>query len=319
LLAQLARCGRAVLQGLPEAQRELFGRAAGCGGRRLRLVADADEAGSALQTLVEAADPSPPTAAELAAFQGGDLRAWRQVMLALLVWLAAGLALLLARPRRGLLPLLALTAALLAVGSLRWRSPEPRLFVWAEADAGERTARYAARTEPGGSGGGAVPVRPPEPQAVTRLCDPQRPAEWTWDAEAAQPTRVASRGSLFDPQALCHHGHFALLRAAQVQRHADGSLELRNEGATGWPEGRLFQNGRLHPLPAIAAGTSIVLRAGPGTAPRDALERGAATRSPFGGLGLLWPLELRGASALPREAQGWLLLRLPAAADEAGA
>jgi hypothetical protein len=316
LLAHLARCGRAVLVGLDTAQRAVFERAAGCGARRLGFADDLAGSAAALEALLAVEAGLPPATSELALLQGADLRAWRFVLLLVIAYIGAALAVLTLRRQREAGVALALLAAPLAVAATQLREDPPRLLVWAEADSGDRIARYAARLQGAGLQRGPLAVVPPERMAATRLCDPDRPAQWHWDAEADRATRVASGRSLFAPPSLCHSGHFPLTRVAQSRVLGDEVLELVNPGPAAWPDGVLLWQGRRHAVPPLAAGERTRLRASEGEAPRSALERAASTRAPFEGQALLWPLDLRGASGVPADASAWLLLRLPASASE---
>jgi hypothetical protein len=319
LLAHFARCGRGVLVGLDAAQRAVFERAAGCGARRIGFADDLASGTAVLEVLLEAEAGPPPATSELALLQGADLRAWRFVLLIVIGYLAAALAVLTLRRHREAGAALALLAVPLAVAATQLHDDPPRMLVWAEADSGDRIARYAARLQGAGLQRGPLPVVPPESMSATRLCDPERPAQWQWDAEAGRATSVSSGRSLFEPPSLCHAGHFPLARTAQSRPLGEGALELVNPGPAAWPDGVLLWQGRRHAVPPLAAGQRMRLRAAAGEAPRNALERAASTRAPFDGQALLWPLELRGASAVPADASAWLLLRLPAPSSGGGA
>lgn len=312
LLAHLARCGPGVLVGLDAAQRAVFERAAGCGARRLGFADDAAGASDVLERLLMVESAQLPATSELALLQGADLRAWRLVLLIVIAYLAAALAVLTLRRHRKAGAALALFAVPLAVAATQLRDDPPRLLVWAEADTGDRIARYAARLQGAGLQQGPLPVSPPESLAVTRLCDTDRSAQWQWDAEAGRATSVSSGRSLFAPPSLCHAGHFPLTRTARSRVLDGDALELVNPGPAAWPEGVLLWQGRRHAVPRLAAGQRTILHAAAGEAPRNALERAASTRTPFEGQALLWPLELRGATGVPADAGAWLLLRLPA-------
>lgn len=312
LLAHFARCGRGVLVGLDAAQRAVFERAAGCGARRLGFADDPATGTALLEALLEAEAGPPLATGELRLLQGADLRAWRFVFLLLIAYFAAALAVLGLRRHRTAGAALALLAVPLAAAAIELRDDPPRLLVWAEADSGDRIARYAARLQGAGLQRGPLPVVPPESMATTRLCDPQRPAEWQWDAETGRASSVASGGSLFAPPSLCHTGHFPLTRTAQASVLGNDVVELVNPGPAAWPDGVLLWQGRRYAVPPLAAGQRTRLRAAAGEAPRNALERAASTRAPFEGQALLWPLDLRGATAVPADASAWLLLRLPA-------
>jgi hypothetical protein len=306
LLAYLADCGRAVAVGVTAATSDALRAAAGCGARAFAAEPNAAAAATALDRLLGQPVSEPVAFDSLRGIVEPGPGAWPPVAAGVTIYLAALAALLIARARLALIVIWVVSATAGAAILPRIGRDTPALAVWAEAEAGAVSARYAARLELTGSYPGRTTLpfdallRGPEPCVDSGRQDD----EWAWDADQHRYTAVRKSLPLFGAASVCFRGDFPVaVRAARVAAdHAQ--VTLTNSGPTAWGAGAALVSNRLYRLNALEPGQSQVLETG--AAPRSAAEELLAARglSPV----LLWPLPLPEISS-SRRAAGWLAVR----------
>ena len=308
LIGHAAACGRlALVAPAPDAQRLLEG-SAGCGAR---MLVSADSPQAAIESLAATlANPAttPASAADLSSLLRPETSAWPRMVAALAATFAImSLALLLTASTRVLLivPLL----ATLAIGLLlRTGEPRTRLVVWAEAAPAVRVAQYRAWQQVAGTARGDLGVPVLAGLGQPQACDAQRPVQFEVDAARGRPTGALFAGRLFDTVAVCYSGNFPVMRAVRVTPLAGGAVEIRNDGALAWPAASFVATGGVQPLPALGPGMTVSLQTNDGQPPRDAAQRAALTRTPYGGYAVLWPLALDTVTDAPVASAAWLLV-----------
>jgi hypothetical protein len=314
LLSFMANCGRTLLISDTPAAGGLLHGAVGCGGRNFAEAGTADAALARLAGMLDAGSTHTPHPTALGALGGHTLGPWSLAAAVLALGLTAiALAGILSRSLLAVLgvPALVAVAGLLFMQS---RPQDTQLLVWAESRSSDGVAQYRGMQLAVASRRGDFEVPVPAVLAEPQACNARGSAEWAWDTHERRYLSARFAGRLFATAALCFGGSFPVTRDAVANADADGEIGLRNAGPAAWPAGTFIRDHRVHALPALAAGASLASRAGPGAEPATAAERLAVARTPFDGLGLLWPLDLRGINQASRGAQAWLLLQVPVAA-----
>jgi hypothetical protein len=310
LLSFMAGCGRIVLISDTPASAGLLQGAVGCGGRNFAEVTAADAAIASMERILGSNAAELPHAATLDDLGGHDLDAWYLAVAVLAVGVAA-------MALAGIFSTSLVTAVLvpaLATAAGLWfmqsRPADAKLLVWAETHSNDRLAQYRGlqRATSTRRGDLDVPVLAmlDEPHA----CGSGGSGAWSWDAQGHRYTAARFAGRLFATASLCYAGSFPVTRNAVAQTSVHGRVDLRNSGQSAWPAGMLIWDGRLQSTPTLAPGGELALRTESGAQPVTAAERQALARTPFDGLGLLWPLDLRNVNQAPPGAQAWLFLRV---------
>jgi hypothetical protein len=307
LLAYLGDCGRAVAVAIAPATADALRAASGCNARAFAAEASAVSAPAALERLLGQPVAEPVAFDSLRGIIDPGPGAWPAVAAGITIYLAALAALLIARARLRLIVIWVASATACAAILPRLVHSAPALAVWAEAEPGAVSARYAARLELAGGypGRATLPIDPilraPEPCAA----DDHSDDEWSWDADQRRYTAVRRSLPLFGGANVCFRGDFPVAaRAARISGQLS-QVTLTNSGPTAWGAGAALVSGRLFRLGALEPGRSQVLDTG-ATAPRSAAEELLAARgfSP----GVLWPLPLPEISS-SRRAAAWLAVR----------
>lgn len=312
LLAYVAGCGRTILvRGTPEDENVLRG-AAGCRGDGFAGVPTADDAGSRLEQMLAVAATQRAAASDLAGLTGADLRSWNAVV-GLLAACAAVVAIagivtssLLSAV---VVPALA-AAAVLAYAQMA--APDSRLAVWADADSGQRVARYGALQSASALRRGAVEMPVLGALASPQACRAESRIDWTWDPEGRRYSQARFDGRLFAAVRVCYSGEFPVARALSAVPGTAGRVMLRNDSASSTPPGRLAWNGRVVAMRAQRPGQEVAIEPAAGSPPRDGAEELAVERTPFDAQAMLWPLDLTRVADAPAATQGWLLMRVQA-------
>jgi hypothetical protein len=175
---------------------------------------------------------------------------------------------------------------------------------WAEADSGARVARHQARQSVRGVVRERLSVPlPPQLAPAALPCGSGEALHLDFDPGRAPSVAVETR--LFSTASICYAGGLAVARSITVEPAVDRAWVVRNTGASGWPEGLLLAEGRMHGLPALAPGAkAIVARAEHHT--RDAGVARAALAHAAGGDAGLWELDLSELLSGPVDKEGWL-------------
>lgn len=313
LLVHAAGCGRFALVSTDLRLRRLLDSAAGCSGRALVNAASLAEARAGLGESLAKSLPGVLSPAALAGMVGPGHAAWDRVAVALAVYLAAALLLLMFSAALPALVLVPALAAVAALGLLHAKPPSAQLVVWSEGESGAGVARYQALQRLAGMSRERVRVvLPPLLASAASACDPAQALQLDFDARLGQAAFAEFESRLFRQTALCFSGSFPAARALATQARADGSRVVTNAGGKAWPQGRLLAAGRVHELPALGPGERRELAPQTGAPPTDAVVRTAMTRTPADSIAALWPLDLAGVAALPPGASGWLLVSVAA-------
>ncbi len=309
LLAHAAGCGRIAVVNTDERVRRSLDGAAGCGGRALVTATSLAAARAGLAESLATSLPAAMSPGALGAVTGPGHAAWDRVAVALAVYFAAAVLLLMFSAA---LPVLVLAPALAAVAALvllHATPPASQLVVWSEGESGAAVARYQALQQFPGSARERVRVPlPPLLASAARPCDVAQALRLDLDTRLGQAGFAEFDSRLFGQTALCYAGSFPIARALTTEAGADGSREVANAGGKAWPPGRLLVAGRVHDLPGLGPGERLSLAAQAGTPPRDAVARTAMARTPPGSVVAVWPLDLAGVAVLPAGATGWLLV-----------
>jgi hypothetical protein len=316
LLSFMAGCGRTLLLTDTPAAAGLLRAAVGCGGRNFAEADTADAALTRLGGLLDSGSTHTPHPMALGALGGDALGPWMLAVTVLALGLAATA---LAGIFSGSLLAIVCVPALVAVAGLLFLQSRPQdtqLLVWAETRGSDGVAQYRGMQLAPASRRGDFDLPVPAVLAEPQACTARSPSQWAWNVQERRYTSARFDGRLFATAAICFRGSFPVTRDAAAIARSNGEVDLRNAGPASWPAGTLLRDNRVHALPALAPGASLASRGGPGAEPATAVERLAVARTPFDGLGLLWPLDLQGVSQAPRGAQAWLLLQVPVAAPE---
>ena len=308
LLARAAACDRIVVLNIDRAARRLLDGTSGCRGRPLMNAASVPEAIDLLRSSLATSQPRPIAFAGIGELAPPELAVWNQVAVMLGVYFAAA-ALLLIFGVRPMVWLLAPALCAVAVLAFLQAMPPPaRLLVWSEGDSGAQLARYQAWQRFAGVRRERMRAQlPPQLAVGVQACDPAQTMHFDVDARSGQATAAEFDLRLFRPVWLCYAGTFPMARALALDERGS-QREVRNIGAGAWPRGTLLAGGRAYELPALGAGAQVTLPADSGHPADTAVLRTALARTPTGGSGALWSLDLRGVSGIPGDAQGWLLV-----------
>jgi hypothetical protein len=190
------------------------------------------------------------------------------------------------------------------------RPADALLLVWAETHSNDRLAQYRGLQRATSTRRGDIDVPVLAVLAEPTACRFGGSPAWSWDAREHRFAAARFAGHLFATSSLCYSGSFPVTRNAVAQTPVHGHVDLRNSGQSTWPAGMLIWNGRLQATPTLAPGGELALRTEPRGQPVTAAERLALARTPFNGLALLWPLDLRSVNQAPPGAQAWLFLRI---------
>jgi hypothetical protein len=308
LLAYLGDCGRALAVAVTPATLDALRAAAGCGARALAAEASAASAAGVLDRLLGQPLAEPVAFESLRGIIEPGPGAWPAVAAGITIYFAALAALLIARARLALVVIGVAGATACAAILPRMGHSAPALAVWAEAEPGAVSARYAARLELAATypGRATLPIDPllrdPEPCADHGRSDD----EWSWDADQRRYTAVRKSLPLFGGAEVCFRGDFPIAaRAARLSAHR-AQATLTNSGPTAWGAGSALVSGHRYRLEALAPGQSQDLGTDAAAAPLSGAEELLAARglSP----GLLWPLPLPEMSS-SRHAAAWLAVR----------
>ncbi len=309
LLAHAAACGRIVVVNADPQVRRLLAGAGGCGGQALM---DAPTPLQAKNLLAASLGTSLPPAVTLAGL--GDLarpaqKSWNRVALALSVYFAAAVLVLVFMMS---LPALLLLAALasLAVLALQYVAPPAsQLVVWSEGRAGAKLARYQAWHRFAGIGRERTRVAIPQQLASSaQPCDAMQTVAFEFDATRGQVTFAEFNTRLFRQVLLCYSGAFPMDRTPVAGAPVEGTREIHNAGTKAWPRGALLMEGRVHDLPALGPGLHTRIEARQAMSGRDAAARAALVRTGPDDVAALWQLDLGGVADLPVESKAWLLV-----------
>lgn len=314
LLSFMAGCGRTLLLTDTPAAAGLLRAAVGCGGRNFAEADTADAALARLGGLLDAGSTHTPHPTALGALGDPALGPWTLAIAVIALGLAA---IALAGIFSGSLLATLCVPALVAVAGLLFLQSRPQdtqLLVWAETRGSDGVAQYRGMQLAAAPRRGDFDLPVPAVLAEPQACTARGPSLWNWDVQERRYTSARFAGRLFATAALCFGGSFPVTRDAAALARPDGGVDLRNAGPASWPAGTLVRDNRVHALPALAPGASLASRDGTGAEPATAVERLAVARTPFDGLGLLWPLDLQGVNQAPRGAQAWLLLQVSVAA-----
>ncbi len=311
LLAHVAACGRIVLLNADSAVRQALGAAGGCGGHTLMAAASLSDARQLLSSSLAASLPMAIAAPSLADLSRPAQVTWNRLAVALTVYFAAALLALMffvSWPVTLGVPALAALAVLALLHTLQ---PPSQLRVWSEGESGAQVARYQAWQQfPGQLRERLrVPI-PPQLAAGAQACDPTESMRFDFDGARGQVVSAEFETRLFRQVRLCYSGSFPMTRALTTELRDDGLRTVRNAGPAAWPAGLLLAQGKVHALPAVAAGAHMVIGAAAGLPPDQAVARTAMARirPDPDGVAALWPLELAGVADLSIESKGWLLV-----------
>ena len=311
LLAHAAACGRIVLLNPNLGVRQALDGAVGCGGHTLMIASSLNEARQMLRSSLAASLPAPITAASLAELSRSAQITWNRLAVALAVYFAVALLVLVyfvSWPVTLLVPALAAVALLALLHTLQAPS---QLRVWSEGESGVPVARYQAWQQFAGQVRERLRVPIPLPLAAdAQACDPTQTMRFDFDAARGQLVSAEFEMRLFQQVRLCYSGGFPMARTLTTEVRADGLREVRNAGPAAWPAGLLLAQGKAHALPAVAAGAHTVIGAAADLPPDVAVARTAMARirPDPDGVAALWPLELAGVADVSLESKGWLLV-----------
>jgi hypothetical protein len=317
LLAHAADCGRIALLNVSSDVIRLLQDAGGCGGGALMFatsLADArDMIRHSLAVPVAVVMPLAMVPGSTHGDEPGSAHEnviWNRVLLVLAAYfaVAAGAAMFVSSlTALLLLPSLA-TVAILAL--LHGMQPAPQLEVWSEIESGAQVARYAAQQRLLGAVRGVKRMPLLRDLASGRSCDARRSMKYTFDASVGLATAVDFDTRLFQQDTICYSGTFPIVRAIAVEAYSDGSVAVRNAGSSPWPQGMLLADRHVYDVPALAPGDNQLLRPAVVNPLRDDVARTALARA-RSTIAALWPLPLSGASGMPIDAVGWLLVSIP--------
>lgn len=311
LLSFMAGCGRTVLVSEDDTGgAAMLQGAVGCSRRAFAAANSAATALEGLARVLDSPQAEPPAATTLRALGGRGLEVWHLAVAVLAVCLAA---IALAGVFSATLAAAIIVPALASAGALvllQSRAADTELMVWAETRSNDGLAQYRALQHLSSPRRGSIEMQVMPVLTEPQACNAGEHSVWSWDAQARRfvSTRIAAR--LFATASLCYSGAFPVTRAALARTEAAGRLALSNPGPATWPEGTLVWEGRLQPLPPLAASGKLRLRADQGTAPVSAATRQAVARTPIGAAAVLWPLDLRVVRTAPTTSHAWLLLQL---------
>jgi hypothetical protein len=251
----LARCGRLVVLDAGPRSRQQFAAQAGCSGRYLRFVDNPALLLTAYRELAAMPGPARPTSAELAAVIAATSGTPIGIRF-LQLWLPASLllfVLLLKRPERRVTALaFALFAALLV--PVAWSpGPSRSTLTWAEAAAGQDTARYVTLTsyvaarhaefELPVAAGARLQRSAVNDRVVLRWAPEQAARRYAWQAAALDGLAVEQSGQIPVTTSL---------RAARN----NGTVVVCNTGSAETLSALLHYDGRLHVVPPLDPGAS---------------------------------------------------------------
>lgn len=310
LLSFMAGCGRTVVISDPNGETALLRGAVGCGGRNFAVSATTEQAIENLGHILDSAPDELPRAATLSMLGGHELDVWYLAVAVLAVCVAA---MALAGVFSASLAAAVLVPALASAGGLaivQTRQVNTQLTVWAETRSNDRLARYSGLQRVTSSRRGIIEVPVMAMLAEPQACNVEDPSVWAWDAQAHRYTSARIAGRLFATASLCYSGTFPVTRAAVARATAPGLIGLRNAGPAAWPAGTFVWDRRLQPMPMLAAGGELLLRAEQSAPPATAPGRQAIARTPIDGMAILWPLDLQVVNPAPTAAEAWLLLQV---------
>lgn len=313
LLAHAAACGRIVLLNADPGVRQALQGAGGCGGQALMTAASLSQARQMLTSSLAASPPTAITATSLAELSRPVHATWNRLAVALAVYFAATL-LVLVFFASWPVPLLVPALAALALWVLLHTLPPPpsQLRVWSEGESGAQAARYQALQQFPGQLRERVRVAiAPQLAAAAQPCDLNQPIRFDFDAARGQVVAAEFETRLFRQVRLCYSGSFPMARSLTTALRADGLREVRNTGPSAWPAGLLLAQGKVHALPAVAVGAHTAIdaaAAGPPLGQAVARTAMARVRPDTDGVAALWPLDLTGVADGLIESMGWLLV-----------
>ena len=311
LLAHGAACGRIVLLNANPGVRQALQGEGGCGGRTLMMAASLMQAQQMLGASLTTSLPPAIAQASLAELSRPAHATWNRLAVALAVYFATAL-LALVFFASWFVPVLVSSLAAGAVLALLHTQPPPsQLRVWSEGDSGAQVAHYRAWQQFPGQvrESRRVPI-PPQLSDAAQPCDPTQSMRLDFDAARGQLAAAEFDTRLFRQVGLCYSGSYPMARALTTEVRADGLRVVRNAGMTAWPAGLLLAQGKVHALPAVAAGADIIVGAASNAMAGESVARTAMARiqPDPAGVAALWPLELAGIADPAIHSKGWLLM-----------
>jgi hypothetical protein len=312
LLAHIAACGRLVLLNTDARIGQLLDSAGGCSGHSLSSAATLADAKVMLKSSLSTRLPKPMPLADIDGSAGPAHPVLNRVAVALALYFAATVLVLMFTTHPAVLLLMPALSALAVLAMLHAMQPPARLVIWSEGSSGAPLARYQAWQQFAGvlRERMRAPI-PPQLAADAMPCNPSPALHIDFDLSRARPTFAEFETRLFRQVSLCYSGGFPLSRAVSIETRDEGVRIVRNSGARGWPEGALVLGGLVHELPALGPGATATLMAKSGQAPGNATHRNAIMRTPIDGASALWKLELAGVADIPVDSKGWLLVSIP--------
>lgn len=311
LLAHGAACGRIVLLNADAGVRQALQGEIGCGGHTLMMAASLSEARQMLMSSLAASLPTTIAAASLAELSRPAQATWTWLAVALAAYFAVALLALVFFASWSVPLLVSALAAMAVLALLHTLQLPSHLRVWSEGESGAQVARYQAWQQFPGQVRARmrVPI-PPQLSAAARPCDPNQAMQLDFDAARGQLAAAEFETRLFRQVGLCYSGSYPMARALTTEVRADGLREVRNVGPTAWPAGLLLAQGKVHVLPAVAAGAHTIVGAAASQPPGESMARTAMARirPDPAGVAALWPLELAGVADAAIESKGWLLV-----------
>ena len=311
LLAHAAACGRIVVVHVDQQVRRLLDGAGGCGGQALLSAATVAQA---KDMLAASLGTSLPPAVALAGL--GDLArpghlGWNRVAVALAVYFAAAVLVLLFMASLPMLLLVPALASVAVLALLHVAQPASQLVIWSEGGSGAQLARYQAWQRFVGMERGRMRVAIPSQLAPSvQPCERGQAVRFEFDEVRGQAAFAEFDTRLFRPVLLCYSGAFPMERTPVAGDVVDGAREIRNAGAKAWPPGALLAEGQVHDLPALNPGAHARIEARRALPQRDAAARAALARTGPGDIAALWELELGGMVGVPAGSKAWLLVTL---------